>query len=240
MTETLGALLARQACEISGRERERALLRRLLEPDGPVVAYIHGLAGVGKTTLLHAFAADAREAGAAVLELDGHVVPATQREFLLALGGTTIEEAAVALGARGERVVLILDTFELLAMLDYWLCREMLPALPANVRVVIAGRNAPFERWRSYGPLLLSVPLDNLSPEEAGELLRRNGVDGMTAFRINAVAHGHPLSLQLAAWTLRDRPGLAIQEIAAGTRSWRASTSMVSTRRRGAPSTPRR
>jgi DNA-binding winged helix-turn-helix (wHTH) protein len=93
----------------------------------------------------------------------------------------------------------------------------MLPALPANVRVVIAGRNAPFERWRSYGPLLLSVPLDNLSPEEAGELLRRNGVDGMTAFRINAVAHGHPLSLQLAAWTLRDRPGLAIQEIAAGT-----------------------
>ena len=217
MPETLGCLLAQQAGTITGRERERALLGRLFDPDGPCVAYIHGLAGVGKTTLLHAFAADAREAGAAVLELDGHVVPATQREFLLALGGSTVEEAAAALGDRGERVVLILDTFELLAMLDHWLCRVMLPALPANVRVVIAGRHAPFERWRGYGPLLCSVPLDNLSPEEAGELLRRNGVDGMTAFRINAVAHGHPLSLQLAAWTLRDRPGLAIQEIAAGT-----------------------
>jgi hypothetical protein len=217
MAETLGSLLARQAGEITARERERAQLRRLLEADGPVVAYIHGLAGVGKSTLTHAFAAEAREAGAVVLELDGHVVRATQGEFLAALGGSTVEEAAAAVGARGERVVLIIDTFELLAMLDHWLCRTMIPALPANVRVLIAGRDVPYERWRSYGPLLCSVPLANLSPGEAEELLRRNGVDRQTAPRINAVAHGHPLSLQLAAWALRDRPGLAIEEIAAGT-----------------------
>src|SRR5687767_10918795 len=101
MAETLGALLAQQASQITGRERERAELRRLLGADGPVVAYIHGLAGVGKSTLLHAFVADARTAGAAVLELDGHVVPATQREFMAALGGATVEEAAAAVGARG-------------------------------------------------------------------------------------------------------------------------------------------
>ena len=92
-------------------------------------------------------------------------------------------------------------------MLDHWLCRVMLPALPANVRVVIGGRNAPFDRWRSYGPLLCSVPLGNLSPDEADELLRRNGVDGETAPRINAVAHGHPLSLQLAAASAARPPG---------------------------------
>ncbi len=217
MAETLGSLLAQQADQIAGRERERSLLRGLLEADGPVVAYIHGLAGVGKTTLLHAFACEARGAGATVIELDGHVVPPTQREFLAALGGSTVEEAAAAVGARGERVVLILDTFELLAMLDHWLCRVMLPALPANVRVVIGGRIAPFDRWRSYGPLLCIVPLANLSPDEAEDLLRVNGVDGETAARINAVTHGHPLSLQLASRALRDRPGLAIQEIAAGT-----------------------
>src|SRR5262245_53991922 len=205
MPETLGCLLAQQAGDLTGRERERALLRSLFEPEGPVVAYIHGLAGVGKTTLLHAFASEARAGGVAVLELDGHVVPATQREFLAALGGSTVEEAAAAVGARGERVLLVLDTFELLAMVDHWLCRVMLPALPANVRVVIGGRNAPFERWRSYGSLLCSIPLGNLTPEEADELLRRNGVDRRTAPRINAIAHGHPLSLQLAAWTLRDR-----------------------------------
>jgi hypothetical protein len=217
VTETLGCLLAQHAGQITGRERERALLGRLFEPDGPCVAYVHGLAGVGKTTLLHAFACEARAAGAEVIELDGHVVPATQREFLAALGGSTVEEAAAAIGARGARVVLVIDTFELLAMLDHWLCRVMFPALPSNVRVVIGGRNAPFERWRSYGPLLWPMPLDNLSPEEAGALLRSHGVDGETASRINNVAHGHPLSLQLAAVALRDRPGLAIQDIAAGT-----------------------
>jgi DNA-binding response OmpR family regulator len=217
MAETLGALLARQAGDITGRERERAELRRLFEPGGPVVAYVHGLAGVGKTTLVHAFAAEARETGAAVLELDGHVVPATQREFLAALGGSTVEEAVAAVGARGERVVLVLDTFELQLVIDRWVCHTLIPALPANVRVVIAGRLAPAERWRRYGPLLCSIPLGNLSPPEADELLRRNGVDRATAPRINAVAHGHPLSLQLAASALRDRPGLAIEEIAAGT-----------------------
>jgi hypothetical protein len=217
VTETLGCLLAQHAGQITGRERERALLGRLFEPDGPCLAYVHGLAGVGKTTLLHAFACEARAAGAEVIELDGHVVPATQREFLAALGCSTVEEAAAAIGARGARVVLIIDTFELLAMLDHWLCRVMFPALPSNVRVVIGGRNAPFERWRSYGPLLWPMPLDNLSPEEAGALLRSHGVDGETASRINNVAHGHPLSLQLAAVALRDRPGLAIQDIAAGT-----------------------
>jgi hypothetical protein len=74
MPRTLGALLREQAGAIAGRECELAALGRLLEPGGPVVAYVHGLAGVGKTTLLHAFAARARAAGAVTHELDGHVV----------------------------------------------------------------------------------------------------------------------------------------------------------------------
>jgi AAA ATPase-like protein len=78
MPETLGELLEEQAGLITGRDDERARLRRLLEPDGPIVAYVHGLAGVGKSTRLHAFAADARAAGAATVELDGHVLYATQ------------------------------------------------------------------------------------------------------------------------------------------------------------------
>jgi hypothetical protein len=85
MTQTLGALLAQQAGAITGRDGERAQLRRLLEPGGPVVAYVHGLAGVGKTTLLHAFAADARAAGFATVEIDGHVDYPTQGTLLSAV-----------------------------------------------------------------------------------------------------------------------------------------------------------
>src|ERR1043165_8435457 len=183
MAETLGALLQRQASATTGRDRERAQLARLLEPDGPVVAYVHGLAGVGKSTLLHAFAADARAAGAVTVELDGHVTYPTQRAVLSALAHgeePRLEDAVAALGARGEQVVLLVDTFELLHMVDHWFCRTLVPALPANVRVVLAGRDAPTSRWRAYGSLLSALPLANLEPDDALALLAGSGVDEAT------------------------------------------------------------
>jgi hypothetical protein len=221
MTATLGAMLRDRAGEIAGRGAERALLGELLAPDGPVVAYVHGLAGVGKSTLVRAFAADARAAGAAVVELDAHTFYASQGELLAAVAGgadapPTLEQAVAALAARGEQVVLWIDGVELLRVLDDWLCRTFVPALPAHVRLVLAGRDAPAERWRAYGRLLRGIALGNLPPGDAIELLERDGADRATARGINMVARGHPLSLQLAAWALRDRPGLAIGEVAAG------------------------
>jgi AAA ATPase-like protein len=220
MPQTLGALLAQQAAAITGRDHERAQLRRLLEPGGPVVAYVHGLAGVGKTTLLHAFASDARAAGFATVEIDGHVTYSTRGAFLAALTGSPSDDApaldAVVASLEGPRL-LVVDTFELLAPVDEWVCRTLIPALPEHVRVVIAGRDAPAAHWRSYGRLLSTVPLVNLRPKDAVALLREQGIDAVTAPRINSIARGHPLSLQLAAGALRDRPGLALEEIAAGT-----------------------
>jgi DNA-binding response OmpR family regulator len=222
MPRTLGALLREQASAVSGRERELAALGRLLEPDGPVVAYVHGLAGVGKTTLLNAFAARARAAGAVTLELDGHVVYPTQGAVLAALAGVrgdeapSLEEAVAAVGAQGERVVLIVDTFELLHMVDHWVYRTLIPALAGHVRVVLAGRDVPMKRWRGYGALLSVVPLANLEPEAAEAMLIGSGVERAMAPRINSIAHGHPLSLRLAASALRDRPGLPLDEIAVG------------------------
>ena len=217
MALTLGALLQERAGAIAGRERERALLGELLEDGGPVAAYLHGLAGIGKSALLHAFAADARAAGAVTVEIDAHTIYATEGAFLNAVSGEgDVEAAAAALGARGEQVVLLVDTYEMLRMLDRWMARTFLPALPAHVRVVLAGREAPSDHWRAYGPLLRGVPLATLAPADAEAMLRESGVDDATARGINSVAHGHPLSLQLAAWALRDRPGLAIEEIAAG------------------------
>ena len=119
-------------------------------------------------------------------------------------------------------------------MLDYWLCRVMLPALPANVRVVIGGRNAPFERWRSYGPLLCPIPLGNLSPEEADELLRRSGVDaddGAAHQRRRPRPPAEPPARRrdaarpARAWRSRRSPP------APSARSWRACTSTGWTRR---------
>jgi hypothetical protein len=49
---TLGALLDRQAARLVGRDRERAVLQRLVRRDAPAAVFVHGLAGVGKSTLV--------------------------------------------------------------------------------------------------------------------------------------------------------------------------------------------
>ena len=56
MTVTVGQLIEAQAARLVGREDERAILHRVMDADGPLVVFVHGLAGVGKSTLVQAFA----------------------------------------------------------------------------------------------------------------------------------------------------------------------------------------
>ena len=56
--------------EFSGRQRELDLLLSLLDDGGPLVVHVHGVAGIGKSTLLSIFAAAARERGARVVSID--------------------------------------------------------------------------------------------------------------------------------------------------------------------------
>src|SRR4051794_35155938 len=57
---TLQSTLDHRAGALIGRERERAALLELLEGETPLVAVVHGIAGVGKSALLQAAAVDAR------------------------------------------------------------------------------------------------------------------------------------------------------------------------------------
>ena len=70
MPRQVSELLARRAFEgFVGRREEQAGLLRLLEDDAALVAQIHGPAGVGKSTLLRAFADAASRRGAEVIPL---------------------------------------------------------------------------------------------------------------------------------------------------------------------------
>ena len=103
--------------------------------------------------------------------------------------------------------VLVVDTAERLRLLDGWLRQTFLPSLPAHARVVIATRDAPGAAWRaSFGELLRSVPLRPLEPADAAEVLRSAGLDEHQIAWVNRFVHGHPLSLQLAASAIRERP----------------------------------
>ncbi len=211
MVRTIGEVLAKRASEgFVGRERELAALHRLIEPGGQLVVQVHGIPGVGKTSLLQAFGAQARSEGATVIWLDCGGIEPTERGFLHKLGAaigaelTDADAAAARLGSIGRRVVLVLDTYEVFRLMDTWLRQDFIPALPSNVRVAISGREPPVPAWLTrpeWRGLFLSLALNPLNEKDALTLLRWLGVPEGDARRVNVFARGLPLALTLAAAT---------------------------------------
>lgn len=185
------------------------MLRGVLDEDGPLVVFVHGIGGVGKSALLGSFVQDARASGAVVVVLDGGAIEPTPRAFLAALprsrGDRSLLPSAPArrLAALGPRVVLAIDRYEALLPLDAWLRRDFLPLLDDSVRVVLAGRDPPAAAWSvGWGGLFRSLRLGSLPSADAERLLAEYGVAGGEATEINRLARGHPLALRIAAASL--------------------------------------
>ena len=198
-----------------GRAEELGLLMEVFAHEGPVVVHLHGIAGVGKSRLLGAFAENARAEGASVIQLDCRGIEPTETGFLselgMASGGipASAEEIASRLGHLGARVVVTLDTYEVFRLMDTWLRQVFLPLLPDNVRFILCGREAPVTAWLSdsgWQTLFKSVRLDALKPPDASELLFRAGVAVEDAGFLSGLCHGHPLALTLAASMQRTLP----------------------------------
>jgi hypothetical protein len=189
-----------------GRDEQLAALTALLEPDPPaLIAFVHGIAGIGKTALLRAFTVEAEERGARVVELDCRTIEPTERGFLQALGDRLELDS-------DRRVVVTLDNYEVFRLLDTWLRQEFVPSLPDAARVVFSGREPPVAAWLTapeLDGLASSVPLGPLSNEDAERLLRDLGVSE----RVNRTLRGHPLAIKLAATTLRE--GDELDDVAA-------------------------
>jgi len=208
MTRRIGDLLAQRAREaFIGRSAELDVLLSMLD-SGPQVVFIHGIAGIGKSTLLEAFAEQARTRGATVVRLDCRRMEPTRRGFLhelciaIGLPAVSPEQAAERLGTLGSRVVLSLDTYEIFRLMDTWLRQVFLTLLPENVRVVLAGRDRPVSSWLTspgWQGILRSLSLGPLGEPEAIELLVISGIGPDKAGRIQDLARGHPLALKLAA-----------------------------------------
>lgn len=110
---------------IAGRDRERAALLETLDEDGPLVAFVHGPAGIGKSALLRSFATDAQGAGATTVWLDCRTFEPTAHGFLDALGqalgsrsSDDVVTAASALEHLGAVVVLVVDNYEVFRISD--------------------------------------------------------------------------------------------------------------------------
>lgn len=227
--QTLRDLLLRRPAEpLVGRDHELRVLGTTLEPDGPLVVFVHGIGGMGKTALLERFAQQAEDgelAGevGAVVRLDCRQVEPTSAGFLDALGEaladavpasavpTSSEDPVGALAEVDGPVLVVLDTFEALRLADTWFRRELLPRLPAHVRVVVAGRHPPSAAWRASGADHAAVRTLALRPLGAGaahRLLDHLGLGPQQAERVRRLAGGHPLLLQVAGAAVAERPWL--------------------------------
>ena len=163
--------------------------------------FVHGPGGIGKSSLLEAFAATARQQQRRVVRLDG-------RDLLPSPEGVRRALASALPDPPGDShddpvpTVVLLDSYERLAALDGWIREQLLPELPANVVTVVAGRQPPASGWRAdpaWRELLRVIALRNLTPEEGRDHLRRCGVAEAMHPRLLELSHGHPLGLSLLA-----------------------------------------
>jgi hypothetical protein len=179
---------------LKGRERELASLQRVLDPNGPRVAFVYGVAGIGKSALLNAFASRVRKSGTQVWFIDCAAIDPTESSFRAAL-----DAAGWQPGSNG---VVLVDTYEMFRIADPWLRHELVPSLSTELRFVIAGRDAPMLEWsieRGRVGGLEILPLVGLTDEAAHAFLADADVAEDHADMICRIARGHPLALRLAA-----------------------------------------
>lgn len=179
---------------LKGRERELASLQRVLDENGPRVAFVYGVAGIGKSALLDAFASGVRASGTQVWRIDCAAIDPTESSFRAAL-----DAAGWQPGSAG---VVLVDTYEMFRIADPWLRHELVPSLSTELRFVIAGRDPPMLEWSTekgrVGGLEI-LPLVGLTDEAARAFLAEANVEEGHADMICRLARGHPLSLRLAA-----------------------------------------
>ncbi|MGW3959957.1 AAA family ATPase [Amycolatopsis sp. NPDC005003] len=194
MTGLADRLAAARAEALVGREPEQAVLDRMLSgaADAPLVAFLHGPGGIGKSSLLRYAARQAELAGRRVVPVDARFLDADPHR---------LEEAAAPACAEPGAVLLI-DTFEQCRPLEAWLRETFLLRLADNAIVVLAGRTAPDPEWSldpGWARLFTALPVRPLDAAQSDALLAARGVPAEQRGAFVAFAGGSPLALSLAA-----------------------------------------
>jgi len=180
-----------------GEQVERERRRKYLVPraaearvaaflDDPSRRLLHvrGMPGIGKTALLE------------------HVANSAESRTQLLSAKTWLEPGGAAGSVDLEADLILLDDLDQ-GGLDFGdLAHSTLAALGDHQKVILASRRALPDRWvldPGWASLLDLFELEELTPEEASELLAMSGVPAVAHASLSRALSGHPLALRLAA-----------------------------------------
>jgi hypothetical protein len=222
IAENLGKRLDRERVRrFVGRAAELDVFSTWLTAGSFSVLWVYGPGGIGKSTLLRAFAEAARNAGYLLAQIDGARVMPTPD----GIGAAVWESLSDGIDAHFELAygrtpakpsVIMIDAAERLQPVEGWLREDFLPALPAETRVIIAGRRPPDAAWRSdpgWRDLLRVMPLRNFSPDQTRTLLKIEGMPTNLLDQVMTLTHGHPLAVSLLIDAVRrSGPGIDVPE----------------------------
>jgi hypothetical protein len=199
------------AARFVGRQDVLGLIEELIDRRGPGrVLFMHGPGGIGKSALLREIARRARPRHRDVRIVDGR---------LLEPSAQALSEACHAPAGNDSPVILI-DSFEQISALAGMLRDQVIPALPADALVIIAGRSRPGATWFRDGweHVVHVLELSPLSDDDAEQLLARYGIDLDAGMRLRSWAKGSPLALHVAAAAAKE-PLLGTQDLASAVAS---------------------
>src|SRR5689334_7767936 len=181
------------AAGVVGRERELAALQGLLRRgEGPVVVFVSGPGGIGKSAVAAGAAATVDHRS---LVLDGRAFEPTPAGFLEALARAldrpAVGSAAAAATAldRADVGTLVVDSYERLN-------------LPADLTTVLVGRRPPNAAWRTaagWRQLVAELAVGPLTDTDARLLVERRGLPTEAVAKVVRYGRGHPLALEMLA-----------------------------------------
>ncbi|POB11862.1 hypothetical protein CO251_02685 [Sulfobacillus sp. hq2] len=201
-----------------GREEECQALRDwLAQKLAPTfVIGLHGIGGIGKSTLLLRFFQIARDAGALTAWLDARTVDNTAQSFLSALP-SVFHSTTLASQLTAQHAVLAIDNYDEIYGLDAWLREVLLPSWPShNLLVVLASRQSILSRWRldpGWQRRAIDLPLKPFTLAEIRQWqanVSRTPTQEIPAETLYEQTRGLPLALALSLETpsIPDTTGL--------------------------------
>ncbi|WP_372883133.1 winged helix-turn-helix domain-containing protein [Psychromonas sp.] len=202
--------------ECYSRKSELEYLETVFKQDGPDIIAVHGIAGIGKSTLLREFV---KNRSAKLILFNCQLIEPTPTAFTKAfieMLGRENQPLQIIADKIEQQTVIILDQFESFRLLETWFRREFMIIMQGKIRLIFASRVPPDYQWIINPPVncrYSSLKLSSFSFKDSVDFLQRAGHSKVTAMGINQFANGHPLALRLASAAILEQPGRQLSDI---------------------------